>query len=419
MESSLGPLEELQAALDTFIEEDERFVFLLTTNDDELPLVVPLLEQMDEASPPDVYFIDVAPVGDLVTYVNAVIEHVRAELAEVNQAREQEGREPLAAIPAECQEEDVPALDRLRCLISHMTTWVTDADEQRMVVALLPSRILDRDAHSKIVGALAPLAGRPSWSRVLRLIFRDDRRKPFVEEALRRLGATGIYLYTTRMTIRELADVAAVDVANKNLSVPRRINALMQCAIFDTALGRYQAAIDKYKTLYQYYDEHGVTEMKATVLQGLGDILGRIKRYPAARDKYLQSLDLASDAKSLQLILHAVIPLGDIDMRLGSYDEAEQVYALGVETADKLGNAYAKADLLEKCGLARKALNNDRGATECFTAAANTAREFGYDARLATVLLRLRKICQRCGYDDLRELYDAELRNVCARLSGR
>ncbi|MCL2779855.1 MAG: hypothetical protein FWD73_17830 [Polyangiaceae bacterium] len=419
MESSLGPLEELHAVLDTFIEEKERFVFLLTTGDDELSLVVPLIEQMDESSPSDVYFIDVSPVRDLVTYVNAVVAHARAELDEVNQAREQEGREPIAALPDECQQKNVPPLDRLRCLISHMTSWVSDADGQRMVIALVPSHISDRPAHAKIVGALAPLQGRPPWSRALRLILRDDRHEPFVEEILRKLGATGIYLYTTRLTIRELADVAAADVANKDLSAPRRINALMQCAIFDTALGRYEAAIDKYRTLFQYYDEHGVTEMKSTVLQGTGDILGRIKRYPGARDKYLQALDLASDAKSLQLILNCVIPLGDIDMRLDRYVEAEHVYALGAEAAEKMGNVYAQADLLEKCGLAREALKNHRGATECFTAAANAAREFSYDARLATVLPRLCKIYKRIGDDDLRKSYNAELRAVRARLSER
>jgi len=416
---SLGPMEELQAVLDSFVEGEGRFSLLLTTGDDELALVVRSLEQKDEASPQDVYFIDVSSVKDLTTYANAVIDNVRLQLGEVNRERVRQEREPMAPLPAQCGDVNADPLARLRCLVTHMISWVPDADEHRMVVALLPSHIFNREAHAKIVGALAPFRWRPAWSKALRLIVRDDRAEPFVEQALRRLGATGINLYTTRVKIAELADATAAEAANQKLRAPRRIQALMQCAIFDTALGRYEEAIDKYGVLYQYYAEHEVTEMQAVVLQGLGDILGRIKRYSGARTKYLQSLDLASDAKSLQLILNGAMLLGDVDMRLRAYDEAEKAYALGADTAEKLANEYARADLLEKCGCAREAARNLRGSMECWTKAAGAARGIGYDERLETVLGRLIKVCRKSHDSDLRKTYDTELRAVRARLKRK
>ncbi|MCL2724322.1 MAG: hypothetical protein FWD69_07790 [Polyangiaceae bacterium] len=415
---SVGPIEELRTVLEAFVEETERAALLLTTSDEELPLVVQSLGQMDESSPQDVYLIDVSPLNDLVSYVNTIVENVRVQIEEVNQERTSEGQEPLASLPAECQDLQILPLMRLRHLMAYVTSWVPDIEDHRMVVSLLPSQISDRNAHAQIVGALAPLHERRPWSNALRLVLRDDRAEPLVEQTLRKLGAEDVFGYTTRLTISELADATAADVANKSLSPPQRISALMQCAIFDTALGRYEAAIDKYGTLFQYYDEHGVLEMKATVLQGVGDVLARLKRYPAARDKYLQSLDIASDAPSIQLILNGAMLLGDVDMTLGTYDEAEKAYALGAKAAEKLANGYVQADMLEKCGLAREAQGNVRGAVECWSASAKAAREILYDARLASVLPRLIEICRLGGHDDLRATYDAELRAVQARLKG-
>ncbi|MCL2724326.1 MAG: hypothetical protein FWD69_07810 [Polyangiaceae bacterium] len=413
---SLGPVEELRAALETFVKGKERAALLLTTTDNELPLVVRSLDHMDGSSPKDIYLIDVSPLNNLVSYVDTVIENVRLQLEEVNQESTREGQELLAPLPAECQDAQILPLMRLRSLMAHITSWVPDLEDQRMVVSLLPSHISDRNAHAQIIGALAPLHERRPWSNPLRLILRDDRAEPLVEQILRKWRATGIYLYTTRVTISELADAIAADVANKNLSAQHRISALMQCAMFDMALGRHEEALDKYSTLFQYYDEHNETQMKAVVLQGVGDVFVRLKQYSTAREQYLLSLGVATDAQSMQLILNGAMLLGNVDMTLRAYDEAEHAYALGAQTAEKLVNGYVQADMLEKCGLAREAQGNIRGAVECWSAAADAARENRNDKRLASVLPRLIEICRLGGHNDLRASYDAELRAASARL---
>ncbi|WP_394828990.1 hypothetical protein [Pendulispora albinea] len=409
------PLEELNDALGSFVAQGERFGLLLTTRDEEVPLVVKALDALDEQSPPDVFFVDATPVRNGKQYADDVVRNAWAQLVEVNAERRARGQPPLAEVPGMCWSEQYTPMQRLAALIRHMLTWLPPDGDHRLIVALLPASIHDRDAHARIVGALLPFGDYEPWMTSIRVVVRDDGAVPFAATALRTAGVRNVLLYTTRVTVAGIADAIASDAANTDLSPVRRINALLQCAGFDLALGRYNAALDKYGVLYTYYDRHGVPEMKAVVVQGVGDVMFRIGRFPAARDKYLQALEIASEARSLMLIMHICAALGDADLRLQGYAEAAKTYAIGAAAAEKLGNGFARADLLEKCGQAHATLGDLRGAGEAWTQAAVTAREVSYDPRLGTVLERLRDLCARGGYHDLAADYDRELREVRRR----
>lgn len=417
MSDRLSPLEELQAQLSTFIDQRAQPVMFLTCFDEELPTIVRVLDGLDGESPGDVFFVYTGPVGSPVAYVDGALAAVLEQLAEVNEERRENGAPALAAPPPGCSSQAVDPYQRLQWLFAHMTTWLPQEEDHRLVVALLPEHITNQETQARIAGTLVPFRDYPPWMQHVRLVLRDDRRAPFVVDALRRTGVSGPFLYTTRVTVGDLADAVALDAADPQFPPARRMNALLQCAALDVALGRYEAAIDKYGILYQYYDTFKVIELKTMVVQGLGDVMARLDRLPAARGHYLQALDLASDAKSLTLILQAASAIGEVDMRLGDLAEADTSFTLGAGAAEKLGNVFMRADLLERAGEARWGLGNARGATEAWTTSATVARESAYDERLSSVLVRMRDLSQRAGYADIAQGYDAELREVNARLA--
>jgi hypothetical protein len=416
MDEQLAPIEELQATLYAFVDQEEQPVLVLTSFDEEVPTIVRVLDSVDGESPSDIVFFHTAPIAGAVPYVDGVLAAVLEQLGEVNEERTQNGDTPIAEPPPPCSSPNIDPFERLRLLISYMATWLPEGGDHRLVFALLPDQIANRQAHARIANALVPIQSRPPWMENVRLILRDDRRQPFVVDALRHAGVSGPCIYTTRVTVGDLADASAVDAANPRLPPARRMNALLQCAALDVALGRYEAAIDKYGTLFQYYDTHKVTELKAVVVQGLGDVMSRIDRLPAARGYYLQALDLASDAKSLMLITQASSAIGEIDMRLRSYAEANTSFTLGSSAAEKMGHVFVQADLLERAGEARWNNGDARGAVEGWTATANLARENGYDARLVSVLARLRDVSRSAGHSDVAARYDAELAQVRGQL---
>ena len=59
---------------------------------------------------------------------------------------------------------DVDPLDRLRALLAHMTTWLDPAGDHRLVVALVPEKILDQAAYAAIAGVFIPGANSANAS---------------------------------------------------------------------------------------------------------------------------------------------------------------------------------------------------------------------------------------------------------------
>jgi len=411
-------MEELQAALASFVEQAQHPVMLLTTLDEELPIVLRVLDGLDGESPGDVFFIHTEPVTGAVPYVDGVVRAVREQLAEVNVERREANLPELAAPPAECSSHRVDPFDRLRLLVRHMLSWLS-GEEHRLVFALLPEHVADRETQARVAGTLVPFRDLEPWMRDLRLILRDDRQAPFVVDGLRRANVTGPMLYTTRVTVGEVADAVAADAANVNLPPARRINALLQCAAMDLALGRLEAAAEKYTLLYQYYDQHNVVQMKASALQGIGEVMARVGNLEAARGRYLQALDVASDARSLPHIMQVAAAIGEIDMRLRAFAEADTSFTLGAGAADKLGLVCVRADLLERTGEARAAAGNLRGAAEAWTQSAAVAREFNYDPRLESVLQHLHDLSSGAGYREVAVRYRDELAEVRARLASQ
>ena len=412
------PLEELNAQVAGFVDQTEHPTLFLTCFDEEVPTLARALDGLDGASPSDLFLLHFKEISSKSSYVEGVLQNVIAQMQETNADRFEEGLLPLSMLTQACFRRDGDPIERLRALLAHMTTWLGPNAEHRFVVALVPEKTLDPAAYAAIVGALLPGATLEPWMRRCRFVLRDDRRAPYLVDALRRAGIRGPYLYTTRLTVGDFADAAAADAGNPELAPARRMNALLQAAALDVALERFEAAIDKYGLLYTYYDSHGVTELKAAAVMGIGDVMGRIGRLADARGRYLQALDLAADAQSLQMIFQISAAIGDIDMRGAAYPEANRSYTLAADAADKLGNVFAHADMLDHAGEARWSGGDVTSAVDGFNASANVARESGYDARLSVVLNRLHGIAATAGYGEVARTYATELAEVRSRLTA-
>lgn len=412
------PLDEFRETLLGFVDQVDQPVLVLTCFDEEVTLVAKTLDTVDGESESDVFLFHVAPVaGGPAGYVDGLLRTVSQYLQEANDDRLDAGLEPLAPLPRGCFDSAVSPYERAQFLLQHVDRWLPPGDGHRFVLALVPEAIPDRDAHARILGSLVPFQDNAGWPRRLRLVVRDDRASPFAVSALRNAGITGPYLYTTRLTVNDFADATAAEAADPMLPPARRMNALLQCANFDLAFGRHEAALEKFGVLYTYYETHHVRELQVAVLYGVGDVMGRLDRYDAAQEWFVRGLEVATEARSLPLILQMSVALADLAFERGAFAQAEVGYALGAEAAQKQLNLPLHADLLEKCGLARSKLGNLAGAVQAWSDAAVGARELGYDARLLTVLERLRDASARAGHRDVAARYEGELREVNARLT--
>jgi tetratricopeptide (TPR) repeat protein len=405
------PIEELRENLVRFVEQDEHPLLVLTSFDEEIPTIVRTVDHLDGSLPSDVVFPHVDPIGALDVFVEGLIVAVQTQISEVNAERVAVGRLPLLPPPDELREHRLPPEDRIKGLIAHMSGWLPEGDH-RLVWVLLPERILDQTAYARVVGAI--LGTDRSVLRRFRAVVREDRNAQFLRAALVRAGHHRALHAWSTVTVGDFADAIARKVGDRTAPPAIRMNALLQCALLDHALGRYEAAIEKFAQLFAYYDEHRVPELAALVVKSVGDVLMRVSRTSAARDKYLQALDIASDCGSLMLIFQAASALGELASASRGWAEADTSFTLAADSAEKLGFAHACADALDRAGLARAHLGELNRAVVAWTKSANVARESDYATRLAEVLSRLRDVARNANYPDVAATYESERAYVAA-----
>jgi tetratricopeptide (TPR) repeat protein len=411
-------LEELKATLADFVDQRESLLLVVSTTDAEMVYVLKSLEGMDDTSASDLFLIFAEPFTKGPAYASAIVKNLRAQMdvakAELG-AREEA---PLAPLPAVCDDEGAPPNTRLRAAIDHVSSLVPAAGGHRVVWGFLPGKVTDQEGYARLVGEFIPWKGPELWMRGLRVLARDDRARPFLLPALLKNKAPGVLRYELDMSPSALNDAWVKEAADRRLPEGERMQALMQLAGLDYAYRRYPEAIEKYTVLYSYYAEHKVPTMQAIALQGVGDTLHRMDDRKRAKEKYLQGLSLAMPTGALPILLNLTTALGDVSLELRDYHDAAGFFSLSEQIATKLLNPFAKADGLEKLGVARYALGDTTGAVLAWRGAATLCQTFDYHERHRSALERLIAAYKAMNMDAERRAAEAELKTVVQALKA-
>jgi tetratricopeptide (TPR) repeat protein len=170
---------------------------------------------------------------------------------------------------------------------------------------------------------------------------------------------------------------------------PERMQALSQLAAIDYAYGRLDEAAAKYGVLYEYYTRHKAPGMQALVLQGVGDILRKTGNLPLARDRYAQGLTHALETQSLPLMLTLTYNVGDANLELKNWADADGHLDVARNIASQMLNPQLQADAMEKMGIARLEQKRYADAAAIWNEAAEVCRGCNHRERLCSILGRL------------------------------
>ncbi|NPC76505.1 hypothetical protein HPP05_43025, partial [Corallococcus exiguus] len=312
--------------------------------------------------------------------------------------------------PPLCLDVRQPPALRLRTAFEHVRSLLPPEGDHRLVWALLPMKISDRIGFAQLVGELLPRDGFQPWMRSMRVVVRDDRESPFLVPALRKQKAPGVLLYEPDLSTAALTDSLAQEALDPNVPEPERMQALLQLAALDYAHQRFPAAIEKYSLLHAYYAEKELRELQALCLQGTGDVLRRVGKLELAREKYQQGLAVAVQTKALPILLNLSMAAGDVSLDLKQYPDAEGYFDISDRVAAKALNPYAKADAIEKLGLARYLRKDLGGAVKAWRDAVTLCKSAEYAPRLRSVLERLVKVYGDAGMRPEQQACTQELR---------
>ncbi len=403
-------LDELRETLAGFVEQRESLLLVVCAADPELAYVIKTLEGLDDTSPADLFLIFAEPFTEAPAYASAIMKNLRAQIEVAPAPRAERGEDPLPPLPEVCDDESAPPPARLRAAIDHVASLLPPEDGNRAVWGFLPLQVANHEAYARLVGEFVAWRGPEAWMRGLRVIARDDRARPFLAPGLRRLAAPRVLIYDLDMSPEALNDALVKEASNRSLPVTARMQALLQLASLDYAHKRYPQAIEKYGALYNHYGQSEDKAMQALTLQGAGDSLRRMNDLKGARVKYQQGLLLAMQTTALPVLLNLTSALGDVSLKLDALRDAERFFGLSEQLAGRLMNPFARADALEKQGIARDRLSDPGNAVLAWREAEATSRAFAYHERRRSTLERLIAAYRLMQMDDERRACEAELK---------
>jgi len=385
-------IKELQKALEGFTQQSRRSVLVISLEESELIYVLKLIETLDQQDKANVYGSFPQPVDKgSSAYVDDILQALASQLEGANTVRVGEGQPSWPPMPALCTDGRMPATQRLRSAILHTRGLVPNDPDNRLVFCLLPQQMDSVESYVDAVSALLPSASAapdPAWAGV-RLILRDDKKKPTLIPELRRQKNPHVLVYEPDLSPAAMMDAMAREAADPTLSEPERMQVLGQLAAVDFSYGRLEEAAAKYGILYDYYTRGKAPAMQALVLQGVGDILRKSGNLSLARERYGQGLTHALETQSLPLMLSLSYNVGDTSLLLKNWADADGHLDIAQTIAGKMLNPQLQADAMEKMGIARIEQRRFADAVAIWNQAAEVCRGCNHRARLCSILDRL------------------------------
>jgi tetratricopeptide (TPR) repeat protein len=410
-------IEELQQALQGFVQQSRRSVLVVSLEETELVYVLKLLETMDRQDGANVYGLFPQAVGPSSSaYVAEILTSLHQQLDAANTVRVSEGNPSWPPIPDACTDQRVVATQKLRSAILYARSLVPNNPDNRLVFCLLPQKVESTQAWLDAVSSLLPEPNAtpdPAWAGV-RLILRDDKKNPALIAQLRRQKNPHALVYEPDLSPETLMDAMAREVLDPALSEAERMQVLAQLAALDFSFGRLEEAASKYGVLYEYYSRHKAPAMQALVLQGVGDILRRTGNIALARDRYAQGLTHALETQSLPLLLSLTYNVGDTNLELKNWGDADGHLDVAQNIAGKMLNPQLQADAMEKMGIARLAQQRYADAAAIWNEAAEICRGCNHRDRLCNILERLAALYASGRKPAEQQLCEAELKAVRA-----
>lgn len=406
-------VDELREDLSAFIEQREALTLILwAKNPTDLAYAISLIGALDEASQRDVFITFTEDCFDVHRYLDAFMAACDLDLEAAKEAIEaglgDEDAVPWESLPSSCFDERRRPIERIQALLAHIRRYYPDP-AHRIVLSLLPMELSNPAAYRELANMLIPRGGYEPWMAGVRVILWDSRRAPLFAGEVIDEDAFATLLRPIDFSHEALVQALVDTASDREAPTEDRMRSYLQVAALDQAWGRYEEAIQKYGVAYRYFVQTKNPPLQGVCLLFAGYSLDQLGRNDEAREKYRQTLELATANENKQLMLNAFMALGGLHQREQDWGEAAQYWEAAAFVAKDMGNAYALVDSAKNAGVCQIALNDTKRALELWDAGKTVAQQVGYWAGAVTVLSYMVDIERRLRMDEQRAQHEREL----------
>jgi tetratricopeptide (TPR) repeat protein len=402
---------DFDAKVREFLSQRDDLIMVVGCGPAEHVTLVKILDSIDQADSPDVFWIFGEPFVTAFEYVRAVVASFEQRYRLVQEVAIKAG-EPMPEIPKEVLDDRHSPVERIRKMLSFARSLLADLDEQHLVAAFVPSSIADEGEFAELMLAVLEHDFPFPWCHHMRIVVSEDAGVPRLLEVGRKLARVRIYQpdlspHALEHSLEDEANDAARPLAE-------RMQALLVLAGMDVAHQRIQPAAEKYLLLARYFQGTGQPSMAAISLCGVGEALVRGGNLPQALDWFKRALTPALEAKSLQALVNIMLNLANLYFQSERWAEAFDHYGTTADLAQAAVNPTLKIQCHEQRGVCLHKLNLGERAWAEWEAGATLAKGMDHDDAHMRCLERLLALCQQFGLTDHKRQIEARIRDLQA-----
>jgi len=346
-------LEQIQRDLRGFIEQRDDLVLFTACSDDDTPMLLKTLRDIEGSADGDMFLMFADEFIDANSFVDVVMERLRAEHCLADVQLEEEGDEPMPPMPDTLHDEERPPGQRMMEAVMWARSLLPGDGGHLLIWVLCPTRIADRAAYLQLINGFIPWQIQPWMRKGFRFIFRD---LPVGETVGAEITAPRTRVMPVDLGPEALDDSLTDEALDESLPLERRLQSLLMLSVMDMGHGRVTDALAKSEILLANYQLLGDKRMQAVVYNNIGDIYHHRQedKLVEAQQWYECAVPLASEAQDPVLLYTIVSNLGDVAYKRQIFPMAEELYTSADELAAKLGNPEARVLSLERLGLSQE-----------------------------------------------------------------
>lgn len=384
-------IHQLSLRLSSFVDQRDDAVLVIRCSDADAITILKCLENTDETSVSELYWIHAEPFESAQQYAGEVVRSFAARHEAMRAAMEMKGMRPWPPLPGGLCDEALDPVQRMRELIVFSRSLLPAPEGCLSVWAFCPLRISDGPSHAAFFHELLRHSNPFPWLHHLRFFVREEVSTD-LSMAIQSVQMPRVSFYAPDLGSAAIKQSLDEEFANPGLPPDERAQALFLSAQCDYAEQKFDQAIQKHAAVIDYHVKCGNPAMTALAVQSVGEIHQRLGSYEQAARCFETAFALAAEAEQPQLpiLLNALLSLANLRLGHNRLAEAEIYYGNAEQLATVLRNPITKLQSLENLGYCQYAQGKTNEAIETWKRGAVIAQTLEQPSVETSILSRLR-----------------------------
>lgn len=346
------------ATLHNFVDQRDQVALILTTRvEDTLP-ITKVLEGLDGPHPSDLFWTYTDSFKDSTSYASSIVAAFATKHQLIRIEMETEGMTPWPDIPDEVLSDATDPAARLRNLAAFSRRLLPIPHGGNNVWIFYPLEIADHRSYAALIQKVLAHDFPNPWCHHLRFIVREDPIDPQLTRSLGKVPSVDCHVPDLGAAAVQKSLENEID--DESLPLDHRVSSLYLLGGIDLAHCRFQPALDKFSLVLKFYAPLKNYAMAAAALNSMGEVYMRLGEHDKANEAFQSALIPASQGENppLQIFLNASMNLGSLRMTQSNWPQAAGYWDIVQQVAVATRDVSMKIRALDQMGYCFYRLQN-------------------------------------------------------------